>query len=285
MALIPPFFLDAVVAVGFPGPAGPEWVASGFLYGRYMHDAEEAGKKIYSVYFVTNRHVLAEQKAALLRFNPELREPARDYTLNLVDPAGTSWWVPHPDPDIDVAVGPINVSKLKEDGIRYSYFHSDETSLRTAAAADAGLSEGDGVFVLGFPMGLVGVERSYVISRGGSLARVRDWLGGAEKHFLIDAGVFPGNSGGPVVVRPELLAITGTKPIHSANLIGVVRGYVPYRDVAVSEQTRNPRVIFEENSGLAVVHSVDQIEEAIDAAIARVPTAGEDVAAATEEAG
>jgi hypothetical protein len=39
---------------------------------------------------------------------------------------------------------------------------------------------------------------------------------------------------------------------------------VPYIDVAISTQTRRPRVTFEENSGLTEVHPVDFIEETID---------------------
>ncbi|MEN6615143.1 MAG: hypothetical protein ABFD12_01160 [Syntrophorhabdus sp.] len=34
-------------------------------------------------------------------------------------------------------------------------------------------------------------------------------------------------------------------------LVGIVSSFIPYREVAVSEQTRRPRIVFEENSGLA----------------------------------
>src|SRR5207247_3057746 len=73
----------------------------------------------------------------------------------------------------------------------------------------------------------------------------------------------PGNSGGPVIIKPEMSAVGETKPIDSASLIGVVAGYVPYADVAISRQTERPRIIFEENSGLAIVYPVDLIQEAI----------------------
>ncbi len=43
----------------------------------------------------------------------------------------------------------------------------------------------------------------------------------------------------------------------------MVKAYVPYHDVAVSRQTEKPRVIFEENSGLAEVIPVDFIRETI----------------------
>jgi hypothetical protein len=53
--------------------------------------------------------------------------------------------------------------------------------------------------------------------------------------FLIDALVFPGNSGGPVVLRPEIVSINGTPPQNRSYLIGMVVSYQPYIDVAVSQ--------------------------------------------------
>jgi hypothetical protein len=75
--------------------------------------------------------------------------------------------------------------------------------------------------------------------------------------------VFPGNSGGPVFLEPSLLAIDGTKANNRAYLLGVVRSYIPYTDIAISPQTGHARVTFEENSGLAEVIPVDRINEAI----------------------
>ena len=43
----------------------------------------------------------------------------------------------------------------------------------------------------------------------------------------------------------------------------MVLAYRSYVDVAVSPQTERPRVVFEENSGLADVLPVDYIDEAI----------------------
>lgn len=59
MTLIPPFYLDTVVAVGLPSPEGAaRWVASGFIYGRYVGPTDEPGRNLYAFFLVTNRHVL-----------------------------------------------------------------------------------------------------------------------------------------------------------------------------------------------------------------------------------
>jgi hypothetical protein len=81
--------------------------------------------------------------------------------------------------------------------------------------------------------------------------------------FLIDALVFPGNSGGPVVSAATSIALQGTKAQSRAYLIGVVRGYLPYTDIALSQQTGMPRMVSQENSGLAEVIPSDYINETI----------------------
>lgn len=121
-------------------------------------------------------------------------------------------------------------------------------------------------------MGLIGGQRNYVIVRQGTIARIRDYLAGTSTEFLVDATIFPGNSGGPVITRPELTSIQGTKNIQSAYLVGVVQGYLPYDDVAISTQTKRPRVIFEENSGLASVVPMDYVKEVVTEFIETHPT-------------
>lgn len=267
MALIPPFFIDCVVAVGFPDATGnAAYQATGFLYGHFRSAPDEKTKN-YRIFLVTNRHVFDGKTDAFLRFNPAGAEPARQYELPLVDASGNRSWLTHADPDVDIAAIGINGEMLRDQGIRFNWFRSDEHTVPRAKAIDLGVSEGDGVFVLGFPLGLVGEGRNFVILRQGSIARIRDCLEGNRKDFLIDCSVFPGNSGGPVVMRPELTSIQGTTAITAAYLIGVVAGYVPYQDVAVSKQTGLPRIVFEENSGLASVYPVDYVEEVIAAVI------------------
>jgi len=111
---------------------------------------------------------------------------------------------------------------------------------------------------------MIGEKRNFVIVKQGVIARIRDTLAGHTKEFLVDASIFPGNSGGPVVSRPEMIAIQGTKANGNASLLGVVSSYVPYQDVAISMQTKRPRIIFEENSGLASIVPVDYLLEIID---------------------
>lgn len=272
MTLLPPFFLDTVVAIGrFDATAKrTDWLGSGFLLGDVVQ--RQGDKAHFRLYLVTNRHMTSGLAQAKIRFNLMASEPAREFDLDLPpDQQGTLWFT-HPNPKIDVAVVPINTQLLRDQGVRMAYFLSDQHALNLRDARDLGVAEGDGVYVLGFPLGMVGETRNYVIVRQGCIARLRDALDDHSTEILVDATVFPGNSGGPVVMKPELGSIHGTKHLDRALLLGVVAGYVPYRDVAVSRQTGMPRVTFEENSGLTTVIPYDFIAETIRQHSARFPT-------------
>lgn len=254
MALIPPHFLNCVVAIGFEDANGDHYyAATGFLYGKRM----SVDEPIYNVALVTNRHVFEGKTKAWLRFNRLDNQPAKEFFVELTDPTGIPLW--STQPGIDLAVVAFHANQLQAEGIELAIFKSDKDVLTLQAARDAGVTEGDGVFALGFPMGLVGKERNYVIVRQGAIARIRDAFAKASNDILVDISVFPGNSGGPVIMRPEVTAIQGTKAFSRSMLIGVVASYIPYEDVAVSIQTGHGRIVFQENSGLASVIPVDHV--------------------------
>lgn len=212
---------------------------------------------------VSRTVAVRESPTMFLRFNPKAAKPAQEFSVPIHNLAPKADWVQ--DEVVDLAIVSIIPSVLDVAGIQYNYFRSDEHVADKSKAAEIGLTEGDGTYVLGFPMGLVGGERNFVISRQGAIARIRDFLAGVGNTFLIDALIFPGNSGGPVVSKVELTFIEGTKNQKQSYLIGVVRAYVPYQDVAVSQQTGRPRIAFEENSGLAEVIPIDAVKRLIEA--------------------
>ncbi len=189
----------------------------------------------------------------------------KGYSLLLTDSESSEkLWMGHYKKDVDVAVLPVNFNLFELEKMQVSYFHDEQHTLLVKDMEDVGQTEGDGAFVLGFPVSLVGDKSSSVIVRSGTIARVKDTLVSPKEPFLVDTVVFPGNSGGPVVNKPELTHINDTQAINKASLIGIVASYVPYFDYAISSQTGRPRVIFEENSGLANVFSVDCIKSAVN---------------------
>lgn len=271
MALLPPFYLDTVVAIGSGAvPSKRNWVGTGFIYGKHVEDKGEGKNKSYLLWIITNKHVLVDLKEVYIKFNSAQEPNSKDYRVPLISSNGRPKWIGHQNKETDVAAIFLNANFLKQEQRHFAYFKSDENTRSKKQMVESGITEGDRVFVLGFPMGLVDSTRQYVICRSGIFARIRDFLEGNSSEYLVDATIFPGNSGGPVVLCPSALAIQGTKAINRADLVGIVKSYVPYSDVAISQQTNKPRVIFEENSGLTAIEPVDAIIETVDLAIKRL---------------
>ncbi len=265
MSLIPLNYLDSVVAIGKDdGKSGIHWMGTGFLFGYQLPD-QEYEKDVYSIYLVSNKHVLYNQSSVYLRFNPKGVKPALNHKLDIVID-DKSLYKQHPNKEVDVAIVNIPQSYMDDlikNDVEPHFFTYDTQSYQINDLKTEEVTEGDGVFALGFPMGNVGNTRQYVILRGGVIARIHDMLEGYSSDFIIDAPVFPGNSGGPVIIKPELTHMSNTKPHKSSRLIGLVKSYIPYNDIAISPQTGRPRVVFEENTGLTNVEPVDHIIETI----------------------
>ena len=268
-ALLPPSYINSVVAIGHnqPNPNGPTtWVteASGFFYGYLIQDDPDPAKRRYEIYLITNRHVIANHTVVFIRLNPkQTSDQAQVFDARMTDERGQPTWFSHKDPNVDIAATRMNWTLLQDRGIDVDFITSDVNSADTKKMQDIGVSAGDGVFVIGFPMNLAGQQRNYAIVRPGAIARVSDLIQSAVAVLLIDSHVFPGNSGGPVILAPSLLSIQGTKSNNIAYLLGVVKDFIPYVDAAISPQTQRMRVTFEENSGLAEIIPVDRINEAI----------------------
>jgi S1-C subfamily serine protease len=112
-------------------------------------------------------------------------------------------------------------------------------------------------------MSISGKAKNFVIVRQGIIARVDEEVL-EEGFYYIDASAYPGNSGGPVIIKPEVVAIEGTKSNSSAGLIGVISSGETYSDVAISQQTGEAKVIFTEQTGLVRIVPVEFIYEIID---------------------
>ena len=214
MALLPPTFLHCVVAIGDHAQSGPpRYVATGFAYGHLAARAG-SGDGLYQSFIVSNKHVFGSLRgdAVVLRCNPRGRGGAVEIEYPILDPAGTPLWTSHPTNEIDVAVLSIDsVHTLRERGEEVWQFKSDSDVAGRADLARSGAFEGDFVYILGFPLGFVGNRRKNVIVRSGCIARIQDLFDGDSSDFLIDASIVPGNSGGPVIIKPEITAIQGTQ--------------------------------------------------------------------------
>lgn len=262
MAIIPSFFMDAVVSLGIEQQNGQKhWIGTGFLVGRPEQNTPDQ----YTIYIVTNKHVVDNKKLLFVRFNNEKVIGVKDLQMPLVG-NGIKFFSEHPGPHTDIVAIQILPKVISDNHLKLSFIEEDKHALTLEQMKNTGVEEGSLIYALGFPMNLVNDIYKAPICRLGCVARVSDAFiaPSVSESFLVDAQTFPGNSGGPIISRPEQMSITGTPTNTSANLIGILSAYIPYREILVSTQTGHQRMIQEENSGLTIVHPVDRIKEVIE---------------------
>jgi len=272
MALIPPAYLNSVVSIGVEkkndkNEAEFKSLATGFLIGKAVGEKNEQGQQSYRLFLVTNRHVFYNNKTkeyvkeVLFRLNTT-ESKSHHFKVSLLNADGKPTWSMHDNENVDLAVLPINADAMTKAKIDFYFFRENDLFFAKDFSTK-NISTGDGLFVLGFPMSISGKAKNFVIVRQGIIARVDEEVL-EEGFYYIDASAYPGNSGGPVIVKPEIVSIQGTASNNSAGLIGVISSGETYSDVAVSQQTGEAKVIFTEQTGLVRVVPIERIYEIVD---------------------
>lgn len=236
-------------------------IATGTLLGYEDADQTNApdGQTTFSLYLVTNRHVIDGKSHLWIRFNQGAG--SQRFRVGMTRDDGSPIF--SVSDQFDVAVTAINGEALRHAGADFSVL-PDHAVLDLDGIQSLGVAGGDDVFVLGFPMGIAGRECKYAIVRSGVIGRVDGEIVENTGGFLIDCPVYPGNSGGRVVLRPEPFSLKGLETHRNVHVIGIVSGYLPYVDSAISQQTGETRITFQENSGLATVVPIDAIHELVE---------------------
>ncbi|WP_081962753.1 trypsin-like peptidase domain-containing protein [Paracoccus sanguinis] len=178
---------------------------------------------------VTNKHVVAD--AAEIKFllhlaSPEGR-PAEKYGVTIIDPQARVFG--HPNAAVDIAVIPISdlVDQIFAQTGKHVFFRNFDASTIPDAANIFALDSVEDVLFVGYPNGIWdSVNLLPVIRKGITATPVAiDYNG--EKKFLLDASVFGGSSGSPVVLWSN-----GTYALRNGDtvigsrffLLGVVAG-------------------------------------------------------------
>ncbi len=262
MSLVPAYFLDSVAAIGEPGEhASINYVATAFLCG-HPASTQTSKKHSYWTFVVTNRHVVRAERQLWIRFRaPATGQDAPPFPIPVGESPPPDPWIFHPDPSIDLAVLPLDAVPMPPEFQPSRFLTLDRHAIAREELRSSECNEGNEVFILGFPMGIAGASQNDVIVRHGIIARIQNWYDGRSKDFLIDSSIYPGNSGGPVVLKPVLWSASHKPKISHARLLGLVAAYLPYQDVAISRQTGRMRLVSEENSGLAQVVPIDAVVE------------------------
>jgi len=252
---IPDKMLNSLVPIGLDNALKQlNWIGSGFLINHKSSVIDE-------IYLVTNKHVVTAKTQIYLRFNLNSGGTTnKSVTLQLDT---VSYWTGHPDTKVDLAVIPLPMDFIQANNLNASAIDITNDCATKQFLIDKNLGEGNDVFVLGYPMGMVDLNNSFPIARKGVLSKIRHMTLHNNNDYIIDVLNFPGNSGGPVFLEQIELDFDKKILISQFYLVGIIKSYIPYQDTAISSQTNRARIIFEENSGLAFAEITDRILETI----------------------
>lgn len=258
MSIIPKFYINSVASIGVRNSSGISWIGTGFFSYRRI---DQEGNAI--PFLVTNKHVINGKDSIVFRV-----QKTDDNSFETVDAplvgAGRRIYLTHPQEDIDIAVIPLNGDYYTKRGLPFQGFDIDKHAMISSELLEEGADEGSLVHMLGFPMGLVNETSTLPICRLGCIARISTAQILESHNILIDMQNFPGNSGSPIVTRPEITSIEGTKALDKSILLGIVHAYIPYQEKLINIQTKEVVEIRSENSGIALVHPVEFIREIVD---------------------
>lgn len=151
---------------------------------------------------VTNKHVV---KGAINgRFFFTLRDGEQPLIGQRFDVHVDSFegrWHGHPNPEIDVSILPLMpiLQEIERTG-KQVYFRAITHDLIPTAEQSSGLDAIEEVVFIGYPNGIFDTRNLMPIARRGTTATHPQIDYEGKPIFLIDASVFPGSSGSPVLI-------------------------------------------------------------------------------------
>jgi hypothetical protein len=152
---------------------------------------------------VTNKHVVAGATTGHLKLTMQSADGSVDLN-NFVDfivPDFAIHWIPHPDPAVDLTVMPCAglLQQLENQGKKAFLVTLDQSLVPTDADL-AELTPLEDILVVGYPNGIIDKAHNIPVFRRGITATPANIDFNNTTEFLIDAAIFPGSSGSPVLL-------------------------------------------------------------------------------------
>jgi S1-C subfamily serine protease len=259
MAVFDKKLLDAIVLFEQKNGRSYSAIATGFIVG--FNDP--SSKPNHYTFIVTNKHVVNGKSSIFISLDASEGKRKRIH-LSLVNQNNEPKWFAHRFHDVDLVLLPVSMEVIESLGSSHKFI-PEELFLYMKDYDDKGFTVGDDVFFLGFPLGLAGELHNSPILRKGTLSRVDRELLKQTKSLLIDGQNFPGNSGGPVFVKPEIAMLENTKNLARNFLVGAVKGYLSHTSRFIDPGNGMLGAISVENSGLALYVPMDYAKEIFNA--------------------
>ena len=158
-------------------------------------------------FLVTNKHVVQGTKAGRLTFtisdnSSEVQRPLMGKSTSVTVSEVPWGWTGHPSEEVDVATLPLApiVNHLREKGDT-PFYKSIHTDIIPGQDALEDLDAVEEIMFVGYPSGIYDKVNNLPITRRGSTATPPSVDYEGKPVFLIDASVFQGSSGSPVLIH------------------------------------------------------------------------------------
>lgn len=237
-------------------------IGTGFLLSAKLNEQQSI------LLLISNKHVLESGKRIRILFHkkspndlgPEL---GRTYEVCLNH---TSLLIEHPDPDIDIAC--LNISYFINNLLNEIYFKFVDESL-LASFDEEELDIAQRVFFIGYPDDRFDYVHNLPIVRAGIIASHPKIDFNGKKQFIIDAQVFPGSSGSPVIINLTYENYKNRIVLgeHKIRLLGIVSATMIRYNQLKALPTNLSNLVSTETIGLGIVFKSTAIRELIDLVI------------------
>lgn len=163
------------------------------------------GDKFSDSFLVTNKHVVKDAKEGILKFhygeNGELKRSAGPRGYKLKVPDFEQYWIGPADPEIDVTIMSMSLilKQAGKAGVELFFKALPEEVFPTAEQL-AALDAVEEIVFVGYPNGISDEANYLPIVRRGITASPLQMDYNGKPQFLVDASVFPGSSGSPVLI-------------------------------------------------------------------------------------
>ncbi|HID08283.1 MAG TPA: serine protease, partial [Armatimonadetes bacterium] len=160
------------------------------------------GEKGTFLCLVTNKHVIKGAKVGRFFFTHRKNDgPDVGKRFDIVIDNFEQSWYAHPNPEIDVTAMPLVplLEAIKRQG-NDVFFRSLSQTLIPSEAQLAELDALEEVLFIGYPSGIYDTANLLPVFRRGITATPIQIDYEGKPIFLVDASVFPGSSGSPVLI-------------------------------------------------------------------------------------
>ncbi|MBF4994410.1 trypsin-like peptidase domain-containing protein [Arthrobacter gandavensis] len=249
-------FIEAFTSVG-------RSTGTGFIINYPVHEGQ------FRPVLVTNKHVLegAEEVAFTMPAADNAAQPASRGTRLSMTGFNTQSWVGHPDAGVDIGTMFFAdvLTAMTNNGAApfYRGFLPDQLATQDTANSLDAIEQ---VTVIGYPNGLFDQSSMLPIARRGQTATpiFNDYNN--LPAFLIDASVFPGSSGSPVVLYDRGSYTTRDGSFHAGSrmaLLGIVAAVHTRKVNGLVQMVSTGIATFDDMIDLGIVFKASAIQETV----------------------